>query len=149
MKGNSSIASPEEGQPILFPFQVQVCIPMLTGRHESRNWLNKQLCTSYYLNRISIRTIRRRILSFGVLFPSNQVNKEGEPQPVSVPWECISTIISTDQSKRRQSSFLEQHYLFLNVLFLYLISLVAQLSCYEVAAITAQAKPKYAGSLQF
>lgn len=108
IKGNSSIPSPEGGKPIIFPFQVQVSIPMLPGRHESRKWLNKQLCTSYCLNRISIRTIWRMILSFRVLFASNQVNKEVEPQPVSVPWEHISTIISTDQSKRRQLTFMEK-----------------------------------------
>lgn len=124
-------------------------LAMLPGRHESRKLLNKQLCTTYCLNKISIRVIWRRVLFFAVLFASNQVNKEVEPQPVSVPWEHISTIISTDQSKRRQSSLLEKHNLFLNVLFLHLMSLAAQLSCYEVAVTIAQAKANHLDSLQF
>lgn len=126
---------------------------MLPGRHENRKWLNKQLCstlcTSYCLNRISIRAIWRRFLFFGVLFTSNQVNKEVEPRADCVPWEHISMIISTNQSKRRQSSLLEKHNLFLNVLFLYLWSLAAQFSCYEAVATTAQAKANYLDSLQF
>lgn len=43
---------------------------------------------------------------------------------------------------------MEKRDLFLNVLFLYLIPLAAQFSCYEVAATIAQAKPKHLDSLQ-
>lgn len=82
-------------------------------------------------------------------FASNQVNKEVEPQPVSVPQEHIFMIISTDQFKRRQSSLLEKHNLFLNVLFLYLMSLAAQFSCYEVVVTIAQAKANHLDSPQF
>lgn len=149
-EGNSSIPSPGEGQPIICLSKWRsLYLAMLPGKQESRKWLNKQLCTSYCLNRISIRAICRRILFFGVLFASNQVNKEVELQPASVPWEHISTIISPEQSKRRQSSLLEKHYLFLNVIFLCLMSLAPQFSFSEVAATTAQAKPKYLDSLQF
>lgn len=78
IEGYSYIPSAEGDQPIIFPFQVQVStsthVPWETRK--SRKWLNKQLCTFYCLNRIPIRAIWRLLFFFGVLFASNQLNKE-------------------------------------------------------------------------
>lgn len=108
--------------------------PMLLGKHAGK-CPHKEIYTSFCLNRIPVRASFLDYFLHQTSLVKTKININNLNLPLT--WKHIHSIISADQFLGRWSPFLESD-LALNSLFLYLMSLNAQIVCQEAAATEKQ-----------